>query len=314
MGEWGSGRSQSREYDILRGVKSGEYLESIWRVANLEAVDPYVHCRGDGANVEKDAQLGGVPRHLDDATVGARRIVVGSRALALVCNPRRLVLEDVVHVGIYGEAVSRELLRERERREREKREREKGGTRERAVRHHEQLVAPPHCWRRLRTVGGASALLAAPPHWRGHTTHTHMAARHNWAAKRARRRRKRREEEERAHPVGRHVNVAPSGVVEVVGCVGGGVRSLTRPCGPMEVPAAVERDESAASLALAAERERLALCSEEGGVRLFFAEAEAARVLPLAPRLRLLVPARPLRELHRPSPLPRLTPRRHFGR
>ena len=79
----------------------------------------------------------------------------------------------------------------------------------------------------------------------------------------------------------------------------------------MEVPAAVERDESAASLALAAERERLALCSEEGGVRLFFAEAEAARVLPLAPRLRLLVPARPLRELHRPSPLPRLT--FHFG-
>ena len=126
MGEWGSGRSQSREYDILRGVKSGEYLESIWRVANLEAVDPYVHCRGDGANVEKDAQLGGVPRHLDDATVGARRIVVGSRALALVCNPRRLVLEDVVHVGIYGEAVSRELLRERERRERERRKRETG--------------------------------------------------------------------------------------------------------------------------------------------------------------------------------------------
>ena len=165
MGEWGSGRSQSREYDILRGVKSGEYLESIWRVANLEAVDPYVHCRGDGANVEKDAQLGGVPRHLDDATVGARRIVVGSRALALVCNPRRLVLEDVVHVGIYGEAVSRELLRERERRERERRERER---KRRYTRESGEAS---------RAVGGASALLAAPPHcWR--RLHTGVGTRH----------------------------------------------------------------------------------------------------------------------------------------
>ena len=89
-------------------VELGRQLR-VLGVADLGTVDPDVYGGGDGADGQEGGAVRGRPRHVHDPAVRADRVVVGARPRALVLDGRRIVLKDVVDVGVDGKAVALEL-------------------------------------------------------------------------------------------------------------------------------------------------------------------------------------------------------------
>mmetsp|Transcript_17835 Transcript_17835/g.58296 ORF Transcript_17835/g.58296 Transcript_17835/m.58296 type:complete len:218 (-) Transcript_17835:107-760(-) len=95
---------------MLADFKLGRQLR-VLRVADRLAVDPDIDGRGDRPDPQIDGPVQRAPRDVHRPAVGACRVVVGAgrHTHAAVRDGGRLALEDVVDVGVDGEAVPSQL-------------------------------------------------------------------------------------------------------------------------------------------------------------------------------------------------------------